>query len=340
MIDDLKINLDLNSAGGETKQQRLINELLRLVQTELKLGDSLPSVNQLSRRLNISRDTVFKAYTDLKQRKIIDSTPAKGYYVGQNIYKVLLVLDYYSPFKDQVYQEIKNNLDASYSIDLVFHHYNQELFDSVILNSIGRYNSYLVMNIDSIELNVSDSLKKIDPSKLLFLDIPIENWKDMAPEKYSYVWQDFNRAVYDALESIHTRIKSYKNFMFINPEQLKHPAISLMAFSQFCNKHEIKSQVIRISSTIDIQKGDAYFVIRQKDLTSILIQCKEKGFEVGKDIGILAYNDNPLYEFIGSGITVISTDFKEMGRKASLFINEGKAIREIIPTKVIIRNSL
>lgn len=46
-----------------------------------KSGDSLPSINQLSHAYEVSRDTVFKAFLDLKERGIIDSTPGKGYYV-------------------------------------------------------------------------------------------------------------------------------------------------------------------------------------------------------------------------------------------------------------------
>ena len=41
----------------------------------------MPSINQLSRDYKVSRDTVFKAFIDLKERGIIDSTPGKGYYV-------------------------------------------------------------------------------------------------------------------------------------------------------------------------------------------------------------------------------------------------------------------
>lgn len=70
------------------------------------------------------------------------------------------------------------------------------------------------------------------------------------------------------------------------------------------------------------------------------MKCKTRQFEVGSDVGILAYNEIPLYEFVSSGITVISADYREMGRKASLFITNGKTLKEIIPTKIILRNSL
>ena len=45
-------------------------------------GDSLPSINQLSAQYEVSRDTVFKAFLDLRERGLIDSTPGKGDYVS------------------------------------------------------------------------------------------------------------------------------------------------------------------------------------------------------------------------------------------------------------------
>ncbi|MFC2138142.1 substrate-binding domain-containing protein [Bacteroidota bacterium] len=157
---------------------------------------------------------------------------------------------------------------------------------------------------------------------------------------YNYVWQDFDEAVFDSLSEIKDKIKRYSKFHFINPDRLQHPRITLNAFNRFCNENDITGNVINSTKEINITDGDAYFILRQRDLYTILSQCKEKKYEVGKNIGILAYNDSPLYEFVSCGITVISTDFKEMGKKASQFIKGGITIKETIPTKIILRKSL
>jgi DNA-binding transcriptional regulator YhcF (GntR family) len=332
------IVIDSNSA--ETKLQQLINELLRIIQTNGAVGDVLPSVNMLSKELNISRDTVFKAYCELKSRNLVGSNPTKGYFVNHEISKVLLLLDYYSPFKDLVYREFEKNLDETYSIDLVFHHYNKKLFDSVILESVGRYNAYIIMNFDTQKFEISDILSKIDPKKVLLLDIPIENWKNFNPEKYSFIWQDFDNAVYDALKKIKEQICKYKFFYFLNPDKIKQPATTIKAYKKFCVDSNIEPQIIKSSKDLDVLQGDAYFILRQIDLYTILSQCKEKMLEPGKDVGILAFNDIPLYEFVSCGITVISTDFKKMGQIAAQFVKEQKIIKEILPSHIILRNSL
>jgi DNA-binding LacI/PurR family transcriptional regulator len=42
----------------------------------------------------------------------------------------------------------------------------------------------------------------------------------------------------------------------------------------------------------------------------------------------------------GNGITSISVDFSEMGKKAAVFVTKKQKIREIMPTSLIIRDSL
>ena len=81
-----------------------------------KTDTALPSINQLSHDYKVSRDTVFKAFIDLKERGIIDSTPGKGYYVVNRQKNILLLLDEYSPFKDTLYNSIIRRLSTRYKV--------------------------------------------------------------------------------------------------------------------------------------------------------------------------------------------------------------------------------
>ena len=48
----------------------------------------------------------------------------------------------------------------------------------------------------------------------------------------------------------------------------------------------------------------------------------DKDWELGKDIGILSYDETPLKEILAGGISVISTDFRKMGETAAEMIKE------------------
>jgi len=329
-----KFAFTFDEASSQTKMQQLIHAVSEAINLgRLKEGDFLPSVNQLNKQSGISRDTIFKAYSILKQRSIIASTPTKGYFVASESYRVFILLDDFSAFKEQLYKSIRANLPDSYSVDLLFHHYNPEVFNQLILNSLGRYSMYIVMNINN--KSVEDVVRKIDPKKLLILDMGFDIRNEV-----SYLTQNFNQAVYDCLHSGLKLIQKYKEFILVFPENTPHPAETIDAFNHFCIDNKLPHTVLDQIENREVQRGQAYLVIKDSDLVKIVKDCKKNGYKIGTDIGIISYNDAPMKEIVGSGITVISTDFVRMGKDCALFIADKKNIAEVIPTNLIIRGSL
>ena len=207
-----KFAFKFDESSSQTKLQQLIHAVTEAIHLGiLKDGDFLPSVNQLNRESGISRDTIFKAYSILKQRSIISSTPTKGYFVSSEAYRIFILLDDFSAFKEQLYKSIRANLPDNYAVDLLFHHYNHEVFNQLILNSIGRYSMYIVMNIDN--KNVEDVVRKIDPKKILILDMGFDPKNEV-----SSLTQDFNETVYQCLNSGLQLIQKYQEFILIFPK--------------------------------------------------------------------------------------------------------------------------
>ena len=61
---------------------------------------------------------------------------------------------------------------------------------------------------------------------------------------------------------------------------------------------------------------------------------KSKDWQVGKDIGILSYNETSLKSVIGNGITTITTDFEAMGRSMANIVVNGN--REVVENPFVI----
>lgn len=324
----------IDESSNLTKLQQLIHAVTEAISLGvLKEGDPLPSVNKLSRDSGISRDTIFKAYNVLKQRSVISSMPTKGYFVSNESYKVFVLLDDFSAFKEQFYSSFRNELPESYTVDLLFHHYNDEVFEQLIQNSLGKYSMYLVMNINN--KRVEDVVHKIDPNKLLILDMGTVKNREM-----SYLTQEFKQSTYECLRDGQEKIKEYDEFILIFPPNTPHPSESIDAFKKFCKERNIVHTVSKKFDPETIKSGQAYFTIKDDDLVSIVKACRRNSFKLGKDVGIISYNDTPMKEIVSSGITVISTDFKEMGRKAAKFVSEKEKIYENIATRFIERGSL
>jgi DNA-binding transcriptional regulator YhcF (GntR family) len=329
-----KFIFKFDEGSSQTKLQQLIHAVTEAINLGiLKEGDFLPSVNQLNKDSGISRDTIFKAYSNLKQRSIISSTSTKGYFVATESFRVFVLLDDFSAFKEQFYQSFRANLPDNYSVDLLFHHYNPDVFNQLILNSLGRYSMYVIMNIDNKGLE--DVVRKIDPKKLLILDMGADSRNEI-----SSLTQDFNQAVYNCLNSGYDLLKKYREFILVFPGDTPHPVETIDAFNLFCDDRGLKHTVLENIDDREVQPGQAYLVIKDSDLVKIVKDCKRNGYQLGTEVGIISYNDAPMKEIVGSGITVISTDFVRMGSECANFIVTKNYINEVIPTQLIIRGSL
>lgn len=317
-----------------TKVKQLADKLSQAISMkEFQEGDSLPSINQLSSKYAVSRDTVFKAFLDLRERGLIDSTPGKSYYVTSQVTNILLLLDQYTPFKEALYNSFVKQLPVNYKVDLLFHQYNERLFNTLISESIGRYNKYIVMNFDNE--NFSTALCKINASKLLLLD-----FGKFDKEAYSYICQDFDEGFYNALLSLKETLKKYHKLVLLFPKGLKHPQSSKLYFSKFCEEQGFLSEIIDTIDNMNIRKGEAYIAIKQQDIVEVVKQGRLEGLECGKDFGILAYNDIPSYEVIDAGITALSIDWKMMGNEAAKFVLDRTPVQKYLPTEIRLRQSL
>ncbi|MBC3787124.1 DNA-binding LacI/PurR family transcriptional regulator [Spirosoma sp. LMG 31448] len=72
----------------------------------------------------------------------------------------------------------------------------------------------------------------------------------------------------------------------------------------------------------------------------LIKRIKDTALRVGEEVGILSYNETLVKELLLDGITVISTDFEQMGRTAAQLV-QGNTIRQIRnPFRLIVRQSL
>lgn len=330
-----EFTFQFDKSSSLTKVQQLIHAVTEAITTgQLKEGDFLPSVNKLNKDSGISRDTIFKAYTKLKQQSIVASTPTKGYYVATEKFKVFVLLDDFSSFKEQLYKNLRKNLPDDYSVDLMFHHYNEEVFESLIMTNLGKYSMYLVMNLDNGPL--PDVVKKIDSDKLLILDMGKPKLKEV-----SYINQEFDEAAYKCLVEGKDLIKKYDHFYLVYTENMMpHPKDILNAFDRFCTNYNVNGTVINRLDDHEVKKGESFWVIKDSQLVNVVKACHEKDLELGVDVGVLAYNDTPMKEVIDKGITTISINFAKMGSMAAKFILDKKPVQTTFPTILTVRGSL
>ena len=322
------------------KYRQIIESILRaLASGRLQKGDLLPSINEVSARWSLARETVVRAYAELREKGILSSQPGKGFYVATshivqaiNVFVMFDVL--LAPYKERLYDGIRENLKGRAHLDFYFHHYNPDVFRKLLSDAQGSYEYYVVMPFPNDV--VRDALASFDQDKLLLLDIDV----DYPGKRCAVIRQDHNTELVRALDMGIERIRLYERLTLVFHEDRNHPAVIPGAFRRFCKRQKIEHRVIPKLRETDLRPHVAYLVIEDEDLVRLVKFARSRKLRIGRDIGIISYNDTPLKEVIEDGITVVSVDFREMGRRTAHEILHRERATLLQPTELIFRGSL
>jgi len=96
----------------------------------------------------------------------------------------------------------------------------------------------------------------------------------------------------------------------------------IAGFNRFCSANHFDSLVIRTSLLKrKLNRGEAYIVIDDEDLVYLVEHARNSGLQIGQELGIISYNETPLKKIAANRISVISTDFAEMGTRIAEMVN-------------------
>lgn len=327
----------IDDSLGVPKYRQLINSIYTAITVgELKLGDKIPSLNQICVEYELSRDTVMVAFNELKAKGIINSIPGKGYYINSVEItldqKIFVLFDELNAFKEDLYTSLLNNLELKSSVDIYFHHFNYQVFRNLILESIGKYTAYVIMPAtfdDTLEI-----IGKLPKDKVYILDRKKDDlWE------YPVVYQDFEQDVYDALLDGQEVLKKYSKLIMIFPGG-KEPEGRMLGFQRFCSDKGFNFEIIRTLVNKEMKRGEAYFAPSDRNLVKLVKMAADKNLVLGVDIGIVSFNDTVLKEVVAGGITTVSTDFELMGRTLAHMIQERSVDKIRNQSSLIRRRSL
>lgn len=339
----INIRIDISFQPNVPKYLCVANAVIEAIRDGgLARGQQLPSINELSETHLLSRDTVEKAYKELRRQKILESVKGKGYFISRTDVdaplRILLVFNKISNYKKQIYNAFIETLGPNVTVNLQIHHSNLSIFEGLISNSLGMYDFYVIMpHFYEQEDKVLEILDRIPAAQLILLDKNLPGYK----KNFAAVYQDFEKDIYEALDQATSDLKKYRKLIYVNPSLTPYPEEIRKGFQHYCRMNDFNYDIIdNIDIDTEIARGEAFIVIEETDLANLIRICRRKEMAIGKEIGILSYNETPLKEILLEGITVISTDHECMGRTAARLILQKKQEYLKNPFTLIRRKSL
>jgi DNA-binding transcriptional regulator YhcF (GntR family) len=334
-------NLKIDSESEIPKYKQVVELFISDIEAGIfKHGQRIPSINETSEELLLSRDTVEKAYVFMKKKGILLAVRGKGYYINQvNVskkLKICLILNKLSNYKRSIYYSFVKTIGAKASVDVFIYNYDLDEFEAIVNNNLNNYDYFVILpHVRNENANISEVIKKIPREKVLIVDRFLEELKD-----YPVVYQEYDKDIQSALSFGLDLLRKYKQINLVFPQAEYYPPYIVRGFRIFCQINGFSHTIIDRMEDAEINQNEAYIIVSDDDLYAFIRRIKQKNWTLGKDCGVVAYNENQVKEILCDGITTISTSHEAIGQLAAQMILTQKFERIKSPFQFIRRNSL
>lgn len=332
----------LDDHSATPKYQQLANCIINAVESgKIKKDEVLPSLSDLSIEFEISRDTAERGYKYLKDAGVLGSVPGKGYFIKSieidKQLKVFLLFNKLSQHKKIIYDSIVAALDQQAAIDFYIYDNNFSFFKRLVSTKKEGYTHYVIIPhfLDGGE-NAHEIINTIDKSKLILLD----KLQPKVTGTFGAVYEDFEKDIFEALSQALPQLSKYHTLKIIFPKYSYFPQEILKGFSDFCDSYAFNCKVVHDIGEEPIGAGEVFINLMEDDLVKLIEKILASHLVVGKDVGVISYNETPLKRIILQGITTISSDFKMMGEKVAELILTNSRDHIEVPFYLNLRPSL
>lgn len=341
------MNLKIDRNSNIPLYKQIVAEVKRAVKSgTLANGSAMPSLSEFASLNGISMETTKKAYTVLKKEGLLSGHQGKAYFIdvrdnGAPL-RVLMLVDKLSAYKLAIHRGLAESLKRTADISINIHNQNIDMFEKMVNDTADSYDYYLVaahFPKDVKTSRIAKIIRHIPNNKLILID------KDI-PEvngRIGRICQDFANDATNALTEALNLVKKYKSVVTITSSNSLYSKDIYPGIHQLLKKNGVKSKLETAFNSSIMAPGTLFIVLGgqlDNDHFTIIREAIAKGYTLGKDIGLISYNDEPVNEFICNGLSCLSCDFEQMGREAAAMINSGEMRNVHPPFNLIVRASL
>ncbi|MFM6948347.1 MAG: substrate-binding domain-containing protein, partial [Aquirufa sp.] len=239
--------------------------------------------------------------------------------------------------KKIIYDSFVEELGENASVDFFIYNNDFNLFKKIIQSRDRDYSHIVIIpHFLEGEENARELINHLPKEKLYLVDKLIPDIQG----NFGAVYENFEKDIYEALSQISDSLKKYRILKIIFPNTSYYPLEIVNGFMRFCQNNGFEREILSSAKDITPKEGELYICVMENDLILLLDKILESKLEIGKDVGIISYNETPLKRLLFRGITTISTDFVNLGSTVANLIKGNSKEHIENPFKVIPRDSI
>lgn len=337
----------INTAVSIPVYKQVISQIeQKIISGEYAPGFQLPSMNELAVELDISKETIKKAYAILRDKGVLEPRQGKGFFVrgleGERPLRILLLFDKLSSYKHVLFQSFTDRIGPDAEVTIRIHNQNLDVLEFFIDEDVDNFDYYVVaphFPLDpASQKRMHKLIRRIPNRKLILVD---RNLPDL-PGNYGAVYQDFSSDISYALSQALDKLKTFSCLnVLIMPNSLYSAQIR-KAVEIFCKENDINVRYYNGVSENIVRPNEVYLMLNSQHDAGLLAFSRiaaKLGMTIGKDVSVISYNDYPLNEIILGGLTSVSTDFAQMGELVAQMILDQNLSKVKCDFRLIRRNT-
>ncbi|MGB3799021.1 MAG: winged helix-turn-helix domain-containing protein [Lewinella sp.] len=271
----------------------------------------LPSINRLSARYDLSRDTVRKAYLELKRNNLVHGVRGKGYYVSPLINAdrrtgTLALLE--RPGQDSLQWQLEiiaADPDTT-EIEFQYHHGNCEVLQHLAESRAREFDRVIVCG-SFAGTRPEKLLRALDACPASRTSVFLDDGTDFPVKEpgFDILWKDI---LYRALHDCVAALKEVSQLNLCFAETTELPKRMLPGFQRFCIDQGKRGMILLPEEELHPQPGRGYILTEPWQLARLLNQINQQGLADDPAIAVLYVGHDPALEIIGGGITSLEVD--------------------------------
>ena len=340
------MRISIDQSNKEPIYKQLVSQVERAFHDgTLSGGEQLPSMNDLADSMDISRETVKKAYNILTTKGVIVPKQGKGFYAADPSVstrpQVLVIFDKLSVYKQIMFNSFSGRLGDKAEITIVNHNQSVELLQFYLDNYLDNFDYYVVtphFPLDSAsQEKAAKQLTRIPNRKLIMLD----RLQPDFPGNFGAVYQDFEHDIYYGLSEGWADNGASSRLRVITLPSSLYGRCIRKGVEQFAADRGVDAEFMTAAPE-SVSKGDVFLVLNSQldaGLVALAQNIRKAGLKIGSDVKIISYNEYDMNELVLGGLTTVSTDFRLMGELAADMILSRQPQKIHCPFKMIHRNT-